>query len=126
MQQTQGQSQDYGGMSHDQILAALSFATHQGEQHLPPADMQDPNAMPVDGSQTSQDAPQQEQSPITEEVQQEQQTTQEQPPEDPIKGLEGRLSVKIDDLGKSLKEGQAKEMKAEMDEIKKTLKNLAS
>ncbi len=125
-QQTQG----LGGLNPDQISAALAFATHQGEQNLPPPDVQ-----PVAGQgevltpttqapQQPQNAPQATQTDTTPPTD----NTPPTPPpasQDDLKGVEERLAKLVDELGKSLKDGQTKEMTKEMDEIKKTLKDLA-
>lgn len=50
----------------------------------------------------------------------------EEPAEDPIKGLEERLTKRIDELENTLKEEQNEGMKKEMDEIKKTLKDISA
>lgn len=108
-----------------QAGANLGFVNTM-QQHLLQYQMAN---QPISPTQTPQNAPQPMQPKPTSQPAPEPKAPPAEPTEEPkdeLKGVEERLSTQIDQLGKSLKDGQTQEMKKEMDEIKKTLKDLSA
>lgn len=98
-QETQDQSQtDFGGLNPDQMAAALSFATHQGEQFLPQQQM----AEPMEEESTESDP---------------QEGPKEEMEENPSDEMAKGLDVKFEGMKAEL----TQEIKNEFSEIKKML-----
>lgn len=110
----QNTQEDYGGMSHDQILAALSFATHQGEQHLPQQDqMMQSQVPPVE----PQDASGSMETPETE-------NTEAIDIRAEIQGVEERLMETIESLREEIKGSSPDKSRQEIESLKKQLSDI--
>lgn len=116
-QDNQDQSQeDFGGMNPDQLAAALSFSTHQGEQFMAPPDSENPEMsgmVPEDGGQ---DTPQE---PQDSSEQAESKKTTDDTGESKLEDMEGKIEEKMEILRTELKET----MKTEIDALRGTIKD---
>ncbi len=118
-------------MTVDDAAAALGFSTTLSDQMLQP--LLEAEQMPVEdeANQTGEEEvpvePQEDQGEEDIEVTDEDESLEEEPLDDnpdPLVEMEERITKKIDELGKSLKDEQTKDMEMKMNEIKETLKSI--
>lgn len=102
-QQKDQMSQDFGGLNPDQLGAALSFATMQGEQNLPPPDAMNPAMQSNTPPQQPQDAPQPTEDPKQE--------------DNKLNDLEGKMEQKMEILRTEIKDT----VKTEIESLRKSI-----